>query len=187
MDYNYLLSHHLIFNSSQPHLNFSCLCRFPLDECYAPTEHEDREPLQPAERAVQHEDCAQGRARDLELIRHLHKETHIYWFIHKGKELGHCVQHTICTTMCPTGKQTQITQFIPGKRLRRGYSRQERPCYSELRTPLRARSASAALSGCRKHVPLWSFSVWWDFLFPWRRRCKNRPIKENSTYFRWVI
>lgn len=59
------------------HLHFSGLRRPPLDECYAPAEHEDGEPLQPAERAVQHEDGTQGRARDLQLICHLHRKTQV--------------------------------------------------------------------------------------------------------------
>lgn len=51
-----------------PHLNFSGLRRFPLNQCNASTEHKDGKPLQPVERAVQHEHCTQGCARDLQLI-----------------------------------------------------------------------------------------------------------------------
>ena len=59
------------------HLNFSGLYRLPLDEWDAPAEHEDGEPLQAVERAIQHEDHAQGRARDLQLIGHLHRNTQV--------------------------------------------------------------------------------------------------------------
>lgn len=49
----------------QTHLDFSGLHRLPLDECHAPAQQEHREPLQPTQRAVQHQHRAQGRARDL--------------------------------------------------------------------------------------------------------------------------
>lgn len=45
----------------------------PLHERDSPAQHEDREPLQPTEGAAQHQHCAQGRARDLQLVRHLEK------------------------------------------------------------------------------------------------------------------
>lgn len=73
----------LVTSCRQPYLNFSGLCRFPLDKCDAPTQNEDGEPLQLAERAVQHEDGTQGRARDLQLIGHLNRKTQAMCFISK--------------------------------------------------------------------------------------------------------
>lgn len=61
-------------------------------------------------------------------------------------------------------------QFVPDKLQHQGYSGRERPCYSELHTLLRVRSASAALWDCRKHAPLWRSSVWPDFLFLWNTK-----------------
>lgn len=63
---------------------------------------------------------------------------------------------------------------VPDKQQHQGCSGRERPCYSEPRTLVRERSASAVLLDCRKHVPLWCSLVWPDFQFLWYTQDKRK-------------
>lgn len=101
-----------------------------------------------------------------------------------SSQMIHTQPLCILYILCPPAKDR--IHVIPDKLLHRGYSGQERPCYSELHTLPRARSASAVLLDCRIHVPLRRSSVWRDFLFLWERRHKNRLMKKMGKYFRWV-
>lgn len=63
------------WQNGNSHLYFGSLSRLPLHEGDTATQHEDREPLQFAEGTLQHEDCAQSCAGDLQLVRHLEART----------------------------------------------------------------------------------------------------------------
>ena len=70
------------------YLNFSGFSWRPLHQGHSHTQHEDGEPLEPAQGPIQHQDSAQRCAGNLQLVGHLGKQ----------KKTHHTTEKLLATT-----------------------------------------------------------------------------------------